>query len=141
MDRDLEHLRLLSIFHYVLAGLAALLALIPVIHLGLGVAIVTGRLPDAPYDQGLRAFGWAFIVLASLFIAVGEMFALGLALAGSCLARRTRYGFCFAMAAIACLFMPLGTVLGVFTIVVLEREAVKRLFGRVAPGPPPAPPG
>jgi len=33
------------------------------------------------------------------------------------------------MACIECLFMPFGTVLGVFTILVLVRESVKQLFG------------
>jgi hypothetical protein len=37
------------------------------------------------------------------------------------------------MAAIACLFMPLGTILGVFTIIVLIRPNVKALFEQSAP--------
>jgi hypothetical protein len=32
------------------------------------------------------------------------------------------------MAAISCIFMPFGTVLGVFTIIVLLRPSVKELF-------------
>ena len=32
------------------------------------------------------------------------------------------------MAAVECVFMPFGTVLGVFTIIVLMREPVKQLF-------------
>lgn len=27
-----------------------------------------------------------------------------------------------------CMFMPLGTILGVFTIIVLQRESVKNLY-------------
>jgi len=34
------------------------------------------------------------------------------------------------MAAVACAFGPFGTVLGVFTIIVLMRDPVKELFGR-----------
>jgi hypothetical protein len=33
-----------------------------------------------------------------------------------------------AMAGIECVFMPFGTVLGVFTIIVLVREDVKAMF-------------
>ena len=33
------------------------------------------------------------------------------------------------MAAISCAFMPFGTVLGVFTLIVLLRPGVKELFG------------
>jgi hypothetical protein len=35
---------------------------------------------------------------------------------------------CFAMAGVECIFMPFGTVLGVFTILVLNRQSVKELF-------------
>jgi hypothetical protein len=33
------------------------------------------------------------------------------------------------MACILCLFTPLGTILGVFTIIVLSRQSVKELYG------------
>ena len=41
---DLQHLRLLSIFYYVLSGLAALCALFPVIHLVIGILVVAGAI-------------------------------------------------------------------------------------------------
>jgi hypothetical protein len=34
----------------------------------------------------------------------------------------------FVIACIECLFMPFGTILGVFTLIVLSRESVKKLF-------------
>ena len=36
--------------------------------------------------------------------------------------------FCLVMGAVECVFMPFGTVLGIFTIIVLMRESVKPLF-------------
>jgi len=36
--------------------------------------------------------------------------------------------FCVVMAGIACMFMPFGTVLGVFTLVVLTKPVVRELF-------------
>ncbi len=36
--------------------------------------------------------------------------------------------FCFVMGCVECLFMPFGTVLGAFTILVLNRQSVKGLF-------------
>jgi len=50
--------------------------------------------------------------------------------AGYCMSRRIHYRYCFVMACLSCVNMPLGTVLGVFTIVVLVRPGVKELFGR-----------
>jgi hypothetical protein len=56
------------------------------------------------------------------------MFAVLVLVAGSFIARRTHYTFCFVAACVECLFMPFGTVLGVFTILVLNRQSVKGLF-------------
>ncbi len=38
------------------------------------------------------------------------------------------YTYCLVVAALECLFMPFGTILGVFTIVVLMRHPLKALF-------------
>jgi hypothetical protein len=43
------------------------------------------------------------------------------------------------MAAIACMLMPFGTVLGVFTIIVLMRPSVKELFAAAGSFAAPAP--
>jgi hypothetical protein len=37
--------------------------------------------------------------------------------------------YCLVVAGIECIFMPFGTVLGVFTIIVLMRPSVRNLFG------------
>ena len=49
-------------------------------------------------------------------------------IAGRCLSRRRCYSFALVMACVECLFIPFGTILGVFTISVLLRESVKALF-------------
>ena len=72
----------------------------------------------------------AGMVSASLFILAGWAFAVCLALAGRYLSRRRRYTYCLVMGGVACIFMPFGTVLGVFTIITLVRDSVKRLFRR-----------
>jgi len=41
--------------------------------------------------------------------------------------------FCLIVAGIICIFMPLGTILGVFTIIVLVRPSVKAMFEGQAP--------
>lgn len=43
--KDIEHLRLLSIFHYVLAGITARIACIPFIHVANGAMLILN--PDA----------------------------------------------------------------------------------------------
>ena len=132
---DAEHLRLLSIFHYVVGALAGLFALLPSFHLLMGLWMAAGG-PAANEPMGgeevaiLRLIGGFFSVFAGGLIALGLAFAACLIAAGRYLATRTHYTFCLVMAGIACAFMPFGTVLGVFTILVLMRPSVKALFGR-----------
>jgi len=126
---DNEHLRLLSIFHYVLSGMSALFACIPIIHLVFGLVMVCA--PQA-FGQGTNqppAFmGWFFVIFATCFILLGWTFAALVLVGGRCIARRRHYSFCFVVACVECLWIPFGTVLGVFTILVLSRASVKELF-------------
>jgi hypothetical protein len=130
MTQDEEHLRLLSIFHYVVGGLAGLFALFPIIHLIFGLVMIFG--PDkfqGKEGPPVALMGWFFVIFAAVFIILGWTFAAFVLTAGRFLAKRKHYMFCVVMAAIECIFLPFGTVLGVFTIIVLMREPVKQLFG------------
>jgi hypothetical protein len=72
MKQDEEHLRLLSIFHYVVAGLAALIACFPIFHLIFGVIMIVASDKFAGSGQPPPAFiGWIFVVFASVFILLG----------------------------------------------------------------------
>jgi hypothetical protein len=53
-------------------------------------------------------------------------------IAGRSLGFRKRYSFALVIACIECLFVPFGTILGVFTIVALSRESVRALFSKAA---------
>ncbi len=127
--QDSEHLRLLAIFHYVVAGVTALFACLPLIHLTLGIAMLTGWGEFGQTSDPPPAFvGWIMVLFPAAFILAGWAFAVCLVLAGRYLQQRRRYTFCLVMAAVSCILVPFGTVLGVFTIVVLMRESVKALF-------------
>ena len=130
MKQDEEHLQLLSIFHYVVGGLAGLFALFPIIHLILGLVMIFASDKFADKGEPPPAFiGWFFVIFASLFIIFGLIIATFILATGYFLSRRRHYLFCLVMGGVECLFMPFGTVLGVFTIIVLMREPVKQLFG------------
>lgn len=49
-------------------------------------------------------------------------------LAGQSLARYESYEFCMLVAVFECLLIPIGTVVGIWTIMVLRRESVRALF-------------
>ena len=129
MNQDADHLQLLSIFHYVVGGITALFACFPLIHLAIGIAIVCGTFPERANHEAIPPFvGWLLICVATIFILAGWSLAVLIIVAGRFLARRTRHLFCLVMAAVECIVMPFGTVLGVLTIIVLNRPSVKALF-------------
>jgi hypothetical protein len=126
---DDEHLRLLSIFHYLKGGITALFACIPIIHVVLGlVFIVAPHLLGHGNDQPPAFLGWLFVILGSFLILFGWAMAALVLIAGRCIGRRKHYTFCFVVACVECLSVPFGTVLGVFTILVLNRPSVKAAF-------------
>ena len=77
----------------------------------------------------MHLFGLMFMVFASVMILGFWALAVCMFLAGRYLERRAHYTFCLVVAGVECLFMPFGTVLGVFTIVMLVRPEVKSDFG------------
>jgi hypothetical protein len=135
MNRDEEHLQLLAIFHYVVAGLAALFSFFPLLYTTVGaIFIFAARHGTAKPGEDLppKFLGWIFAALGSLFFLIGIAMAICILIAGRSLALRKRYSFALVMACIECLFVRFGTILGVFTIVVLSRESARGLFSTTA---------
>ncbi len=129
-EQNLGHLRLLGIFHYVLGGMAVLFSLIWLIYIFLGAFIATA--PDAFSSKNGEPppefFGWFLSGFGVMLMLIGWGVATLLFIAGRNLSNHRHHTFCMVVAAVACLFMPLGTILGVFTLVVLTQSGVKELF-------------
>lgn len=133
MTQDDRYLKLLSILHYVVAGMAVLFSLFPTFHLVFGIAFVSGALSDSKDPTTFPIIGWFFIAFASVWIVCGLTFSSCVCFAGRNINARRRYTFCIAMACVECMFMPFGTALGIFTIVFLLKDKVKAQFGVATP--------
>jgi hypothetical protein len=128
---DLTDLRVLAIFHYVLAGVSAVFSSGFLVHFLIGLVMVSGERFFGPAGRGGTPLlvGAVFMVMGGAALLLGWSFAVCLVVAGRSLARRRRYVFCLVIAGLTCLMCnPLGTVLGVLTIVVLNRPSVRALF-------------
>jgi hypothetical protein len=131
---DEEHLRLLGIFHYVYAGfqglvLLGLLGYMLVIGVAFGVVssnTIPGRAtPSGPPPQVVLGFLGAVLGCSGTFMAL-NIFAN--VLSGKFLREHRKRMFCMIVAGIDCLSVPLGTLLGVFTLVVLCRDTVREAY-------------
>ncbi len=129
VDRDLEHLRLLSIFHYIYAGITACFSCFPLLHVAMGLLMLTGGLPMHEKDQATaRMMGLMFVAVGASIALLGWTLAVLLFLAARRLGSLRGRTFCMVIAALSCLHIPLGTILGVFTLVVLSRPSVRARF-------------
>jgi hypothetical protein len=139
VNQDREHLQLLAIFHYVIAGLAGLLSFFLLFYALIGWFLLYAAQHPGPNNQEPPPvfLGWIFIAVGAGFFIAGLTTATCILIAGRRLSRREGYSFALVMACIECLFVPFGTILGVFTILALSRESVKALFsGTHTPDPP-----
>ena len=139
MNRIEENIRLLSIFHYVMAGLIALFGCIPIIHIVIGVIMLAVGAGMGSKEGAFPAvIGGFFALIGTAAVLFGWTIAGLVLYAGRCLARKEHHTFCIVIAAINCLFVPFGTVLGMFTLIVLVRPSVVQLFEarRQAPAAP-----
>jgi hypothetical protein len=151
--RDEGHLTALSICHYVLGGITIVFSSIFIIYIAIGSVMASGNFPIVPpassagspmtqpgaaaaaasITQTMTFAGRMLIVVGSCFVAIGWTIGILTIVSGVCIARRRRRIFSLVMAGVCCLMMPLGTILGIFTILVLVRDSVKWMYqARVA---------
>jgi len=129
MTKDESQLNLISIFYYVVAAIAGLFSCMPFIHITIGIAMLSGVMDSSSGEAPPEFLGWIFIIAGAIVALMGFTYTVLLILTGRWLSQRRRYTFCIVMAGISCMFMPFGTILGIFTIIVLSRPEVKALFG------------
>jgi hypothetical protein len=132
---DEEHLRLLSIGYFISAAITAFFSLFGLFYAAMGAFV--GRAASkaatsaANFDSAKvvpEYVGWIFGAIGiAIFCAAITLAALKLR-AGFCLRNRKSRTFCLVVAAFTCLGIPYGTMLGVFTFIILERPTVSRMF-------------
>lgn len=132
-NEDAKTLSLLAMFHYIVGGIMALFSCMPLIHVTMGIAMVTGNFFGETGEMPPPFFGWMFVIMGSVFVIGGWLTALAIILAGRKLSRHESRTFCMVVAGVECMFMPFGTVLGVFTLITLTKESVQALFDKNAP--------
>jgi hypothetical protein len=129
--RDIEHIRLLAILHFVFGGLAMLGILFLLIHYFiLHTVFASPELwksqPNStpPPKEFFEVFVWLYVFMGFLLV-IGCLLNL---LSGLFLLKRRHRVFSLVIAGLNCLQIPFGTALGILTILVLLRDSVRELY-------------
>ena len=129
--RDAYHLRLLAVFHYILAGFGAVNLLytfiINVLMRGdiekMQESVAAGA--QSPLTESFQHFSDEITLVMTVW---GIISVILNSLAGLCLQRGWLRGVLLAVSAFNLLNIPLGTVLAIFTLLVLMRPSVRARF-------------
>jgi len=116
-EKDWDRLRILSYCH---CGWAMILAVFGCLFL-VTMAFVPRREPPAFFGIWFTTPGGKIVIAIWIFAACSF-------LAGWLLAVRKQYLFCIALGSVSCIMVPFGTVLGVYTLMVLLRQGVRPSF-------------
>jgi hypothetical protein len=140
MEKDLEHLKLLGIFHYIWGALS----LIGGIFIGgyfLVIGIILMNNPPtstSSEDSGTASMAGGILIGVGvvLFLVVVVYGILTLMAGGKYRKHQGGYWFCFILAIVTLVIGGIpGIVLGIFSLIVLSRDSVKTLFrGQSLPG-------
>ena len=140
MEKDLEHLKLLGIFHYIWGALS-LLGGIVIGGYFLVIGIILMNNPPtstSSEDSGTASMAGGILIGVGvvLFFIVVVYGILTLMAGGKYRKHQGGYWFCFILAIVTLVIGGIpGIVLGIFSLIVLSRDSVKALFrGQSLPG-------
>jgi hypothetical protein len=126
---DGEHLRVLSIAYIISACLDWLFSLLGLLYALFGLFILKASSADPGSEGPPPVFvAWLFGLIGSGLFVTMIVFGILKFLVHRRLRERRSRVFCLVVAAFSCIWMPYGTILGVFTFVVLCRYSVVRAF-------------
>jgi hypothetical protein len=140
MEKDLEHLKLLGIFHYIWGALSLIGGIcIGAYFLVIGIVLMNNPpTSTSTEDSGTTSMvgGIMIAVGVVLFLIVVVYGILTLMAGGKYRKHQGGYWFCFILAIVTLVIGGIpGIVLGIFSLIVLGRDSVKTLFrGQSLPG-------
>ena len=126
MQQENGHLGVLSTLHYVYGGMKIFGSLFLFIYFFMGAAMIYGGAISGEYE--LQIVGGFFIIFTIFLFTLFFISGLVTVLCGYFLSKKKYRIFCIVVSAIECMNFPLGTALGVFTIIELEKPEIKNSF-------------
>lgn len=130
---DSEHLRLLAMFHYISGAMTLLFSGLFLLQL-LVFKAIAGHVDHTRFETGqdeipieiLNIFMIGFTGITMF----GVLFGIAQIVSGVFLAKRKNWLFSFIVALPNAFMIPYGTMLAIFTLIVLDRPSVKAIYGK-----------
>jgi magnesium-transporting ATPase (P-type) len=128
---DADHLRLLAIFHYIVAGLTIIVLCFLFLHYAVMHAFIANpeiwknqNNTTPPFEQFFEIFKWFYIFVGGILVIAGACNLFS----GLFIQKKKNRLFSLVVAGINILQLPFGTLLGVFTFIVLLRDSVREAY-------------
>ena len=133
---DAEHLKLLSIFYYIVGGMIMLISCFALFYVVFGLLFIfmPESMQNANHhnDPPPKFFGAIFALFGTCGLVFGWSIGLLTIYTGGCIKRREHRFLTLIVAGLQCMWIPFGTALGVFTFIVLFRDSVITLYAKAA---------
>lgn len=126
---DVEHLKLLRLFHYVNSGVAVFISAIFLPYIVVGtLCCLNPSLFKSGADAATEFPGMFFLAAGVVPALMCWIYAGANFWAARALRDRSHHLGCMIISGVNCMFAPFGTMLGILTIMTLSRESVKARF-------------
>lgn len=125
---DNEHLRLLRIGYFISAAQTAIFIPFGLLYAGMG--LMFSQLPTGASSPPPTFVSWFMGLFGAAFAGLAAVAATLKLLTAMRLKERRSRVLCLIAAGLSCMEMPYGTVLGIWTFMVLGRASVRRQFER-----------
>ena len=128
--KDDEHIKLLSVFHFLVAGLSVIGIAFLILHYYVMSSVFSNpemwKAKDGtgPPTAFFDAFKWFYLFMGVILVVASILNIVS----GVFLRQRKHRMFSLIVAGLDCVQIPFGTALGVFTLIVLLRDSVRRSY-------------
>jgi len=126
---DNEHLNLLSLFHLISGIFTLVYSVFMALYFGFITFIfnighkLDGANNDFPFEfMNVIMFVFTFVLLIAIILGIAKIFC------SKFIKQKTNRVFCIVISCIECFSFPYGTLLGVLSIMVLNRNSVKEIY-------------
>ena len=126
-----KKLHTLIIAHYVAGVIGVIVSCFALSKSGLGMEILNNTESITELELIMqKVFGWFYVVSGIILFITGEILSVSLIVSAHFMKRNVAHLFSIIVAAASCIVFPIGTALGIITIITLSDTSIKELYSK-----------